>query len=242
MDEYKTCSKCRQTKLIGCFSKHNGKKASKSGYRSSCKTCDVEYNKLYRERNREKVNDKKRAWSKANRHLLRPNEAVYRETNRARLRQYQATWRENNLESIKAHRKEYLIKNRERKKLLDKLWAQSNKDKVNAASRRYRANNPEKVAHIKKVQAMRHPETLKNNQLRRRARIADNGVYLVTKKDIARIIAQACVYCGAKAEHIDHVIPIAKGGAHKVGNLVAACQSCNQRKSDKFLSVWKAGK
>jgi 5-methylcytosine-specific restriction endonuclease McrA len=242
MTQYKTCSKCRQEKTLQEFSRHNGSKAPKSGYRSTCKTCDVEYNRLYREKNREKVNAKKKAWAKKNRHLLRPMEARFREKNRERIKKYHAAWREKNADMVEEYRKQYAEKNKERKQLLDKLWAQNNKDKVNAASRRYRMNNPEKVAEIKKAQAIRHPETIKNVSLRRRARLAENGVYLVTKKDIARIIAQPCVYCGARAEHIDHVIPIAKGGAHKIGNLVAACQSCNLRKSDKFISVWKAGK
>lgn len=242
MNEYKTCSKCRQQKPLSAFSRHNGTKSSKSGYRSTCKSCDVEYNRLYRERNREKVNANKRRWAKENRHLIRPGDARYRERNRDRIKEYYAEWRLKNLDAIRAYQKQYAIENRERKALLDKLWAQSNKDRVNAASRRYRAKHPEKVAQIKKAQATKHPETKRNNSLRRRARLVQNGIYLVTKKDIAKIIANPCAYCGSKAEHIDHVIPIAKGGAHKVGNLVAACQSCNQRKSDKFLSVWKAGK
>jgi 5-methylcytosine-specific restriction endonuclease McrA len=242
MNEYKTCSKCRQEKTLESFSKHNGKKSAKSGHRASCKACDVEYNRLYRERNREKVNENKRRWAKENRHLLRPGDARFREQNRDRIREYHAEWRLKNLDVIKAYQKQYALDNREKKALLDKLWAQNNKDRVNAASRRYRAKHPEKVAQIKRAQATKHPETVRNNSLRRRARLVQNGIYLVTKKDIARIIANPCVYCGSKAEHIDHVIPIAKGGAHKVGNLVAACQSCNQRKSDKFLSFWKAGR
>lgn len=44
-----------------------------------------------------------------------------------------------------------------------------------------------------------------------------------------------CVYCGAKAEEIDHVIPRAKGGTNSTYNLVASCKSCNQKKSNSSL-------
>ena len=44
-----------------------------------------------------------------------------------------------------------------------------------------------------------------------------------------------CVYCGAKAEEIDHVIPRANGGTNSVHNLVASCRACNQMKSNLTL-------
>ena len=49
-----------------------------------------------------------------------------------------------------------------------------------------------------------------------------------------------CSYCGAKAEEIDHIVPRAKGGTNSTYNLVAACKSCNQMKSN--LSLKEFGK
>jgi HNH endonuclease len=49
-----------------------------------------------------------------------------------------------------------------------------------------------------------------------------------------------CVYCGAKAEEIDHVVPRANGGTNSVHNLVASCRACNQMKSN--LSLKDFGK
>jgi len=49
-----------------------------------------------------------------------------------------------------------------------------------------------------------------------------------------------CVYCGAKAEEIDHVIPKSKGGTNSTYNLVASCKNCNQMKSN--LSLKEFGK
>ena len=49
-----------------------------------------------------------------------------------------------------------------------------------------------------------------------------------------------CVYCGAQAKEINHVIPRAKGGTNSVYNLVASCKACNQMKSN--LSLKEFGK
>ena len=40
-----------------------------------------------------------------------------------------------------------------------------------------------------------------------------------------------CHYCGAKANEVDHVIPLSQGGTNKADNLVASCKTCNARKN-----------
>ena len=44
-----------------------------------------------------------------------------------------------------------------------------------------------------------------------------------------------CAYCGREANSADHIIPKDAGGKDELGNLVAACLSCNGRKSNKIL-------
>lgn len=47
----------------------------------------------------------------------------------------------------------------------------------------------------------------------------------------------ACRYCGRKAPevalHVDHVIPVSRGGPSTPDNLVAACIDCNSGKRDR---------
>jgi 5-methylcytosine-specific restriction endonuclease McrA len=51
---------------------------------------------------------------------------------------------------------------------------------------------------------------------------------LVLKRD------RKCVYCGDKKNlTIDHVLPRSRGGQDALSNLVAACRSCNCRKSNR---------
>jgi 5-methylcytosine-specific restriction endonuclease McrA len=44
-----------------------------------------------------------------------------------------------------------------------------------------------------------------------------------------------CVYCGAPATSVDHVIPRSRGGAHAWENVVSACRRCNHVKADRPL-------
>lgn len=46
-----------------------------------------------------------------------------------------------------------------------------------------------------------------------------------------------CAYCSASnlALQVDHIIPQAKGGSNRVGNLTIACKKCNQKKGSRFI-------
>jgi len=47
---------------------------------------------------------------------------------------------------------------------------------------------------------------------------------------------EACVYCTAALSEdnfvLDHLVPVARGGTNRRGNLVAACEVCNRRRSE----------
>jgi hypothetical protein len=50
-----------------------------------------------------------------------------------------------------------------------------------------------------------------------------------------------CAYCGARADTIDHVMPLVRGGTNYEGNLVPACRRCNSSKSGKTIIEWRHG-
>ena len=43
--------------------------------------------------------------------------------------------------------------------------------------------------------------------------------------------SHTCHWCGGYARTADHLVPRIEGGSDTVGNLVAACQPCNSRRS-----------
>lgn len=56
------------------------------------------------------------------------------------------------------------------------------------------------------------------------------------KRATMRDCGRRCVYCGLPLDPtvatLDHVYPVARGGTHVPGNLVAACAPCNRLKGD----------
>lgn len=58
----------------------------------------------------------------------------------------------------------------------------------------------------------------------------------LTRRAVLHRDAQRCVYCEARADTIDHVVPRSRGGGHLWTNVVAACARCNHRKGDRLLS------
>ena len=76
---------------------------------------------------------------------------------------------------------------------------------------------------------------------RRRARMADNGVFDVTHKDLNRLLASPCAVCGSTDDiHIDHIIPIDRGGRHSIGNLQPLCAFHNHSKNNRLMVEWMA--
>ena len=45
-----------------------------------------------------------------------------------------------------------------------------------------------------------------------------------------------CVYCGAAATSLDHVVPRSRGGPHTWDNVVSACGRCNHVKADRQIA------
>ena len=73
-----------------------------------------------------------------------------------------------------------------------------------------------------------------------------DGAELVTKREgkarLRRGIFDAwghgCAYCGATADTLDHVRPVARGGLTVRTNLVPACSGCNLRKGHADALDW----
>lgn len=51
-------------------------------------------------------------------------------------------------------------------------------------------------------------------------------------------LGTGCLYCHAPGAQLDHVVPLAKGGAHAIWNLVPACINCNMGKRASNPLTW----
>lgn len=60
------------------------------------------------------------------------------------------------------------------------------------------------------------------------------------RADVIERDGEICRYCGSTDGpwHIDHVVPLSKGGKSTLDNLVVACGPCNQSKGDRLIEEW----
>lgn len=77
---------------------------------------------------------------------------------------------------------------------------------------------------------------------RRKAQIQEVTSIKICPREIRdrfRQFGNCCAYCGCDGDmQIEHVVPIAQGGTHALGNIIPACQRCNTNKRDHDPEMW----
>lgn len=109
----KKCTKCSETKPLSEYHKHSYKK---DGYQNNCKTCRREYLQEYRNKNKEKENNRKEKWA-----INNPN----------KIKKSSKKYRDNNKNYFKEYRIKYEAKNKERIVLKNKKYRENNKELIN---------------------------------------------------------------------------------------------------------------
>ena len=103
-------------------------------------------------------------------------------------------------------------------------------DKIRAWGLRWRTNNPEKIR--------------ARNERRRALKMNAKGIGIPFDEQ-AQLRRQKfrCYYCDCKLDkyHIDHIVPLSRGGTEYPDNKVLACPQCNLRKHDKMPHEWVDG-
>ena len=87
---------------------------------------------------------------------------------------------------------------------------------------------------IELQEEIKKTETYKARRDEERSKMTNSLRYDVMKRDGFR-----CVLCGASADdgvklHVDHIIPVSKGGKTTIENLRTLCDRCNTGKRDKY--------
>ena len=99
-------------------------------------------------------------------------------------------------------------------------WSKANRDKKRRDYSKWASQNPE-------------ANRLRNHARRLKIRASS---YKILPKEMRRLYSQSCFVCGSTNRiEADHIIAVARGGNHSIGNLLALCRSCNAKKSDKPL-------
>jgi 5-methylcytosine-specific restriction endonuclease McrA len=205
---------------------------------SPCKSCIAAKKQEWRENNPQLVKDEK-----ARSHVK------CREKNNARAKAWYEANRETVLERIRKENAENPQPNRDRVAkwyeanrgaVLEKAFAKYYLD-VDASRAKRRNYKPKKT--------LRYATVRKASKANRRAREM-NAEGSHTAAEIRELFHDQhgrCGYCGinlmvsdTKAEyHVDHIVPLSRGGSNYIDNILVSCADCNLSKGDKLLQDWE---
>ena len=143
--------------------------------------------------------------------------------------EYQRAYRAANIDKMRAmqrdHKREWRKQHPGKANEIDRRWYQNNRELKLARVRAYGEANPNKLRALKLLRDWR----------------VKNAPGFASSEQISARVAyydDRCAYCGGEYEHLDHVIPVARGGTNWPANLRPACGACNMSKGAKPLSVF----
>lgn len=203
-DNLNRCVQCGEYKPVTEFYREKGR-ANKP--RTKCKACTLAYQREYRATHREEKATRDRLYAETHREAVAARKHAWYKANYETLIAQQREYREANHEASDAYQREYREANREKRRAYSRSWSKANPEKRRAQSHSRRAR--EKGAG---------------------GSFTDADIEAIRKAQGNR-----CYLCGKtlKKYHIDHFIPLAKGGTNNPGNLRLACPKCNTSKREK---------
>ena len=164
----------------------------------------------------------------------RENRRTYYQSHKEYEDQTTRLWMQRHREQHLEVRRHWRQSHKEELNAKHKLWRQVNKAAVQARLREYIRTHPKEIRETNRRWRELHPDASRTYQQRREARKRNlTSTLTVSQWEAIKAAYQyRCAYCSKPHKKLtqDHVIPIFKGGATTMGNIVPACPSCNYRK------------
>lgn len=141
-------------------------------------------------------------------------------------------WREANPESSRAASRRWKEKNKERVAANVRKWADKNKERRAAYARERRKRLKARIAAQRgRIAAVKRGNPVVNPQ-----------AVIQWMEDWHKKEIVICYWCAKEFRphecQADHVIPLWKGGAHSLDNLVICCEFCNRHKGKSTPDIW----
>lgn len=150
-----------------------------------------------------------------------------------------------NKEKCRKRLQEWRGKNKDYIKLRDKKYIKENPDIEFNKQQRYRENHKEKLFLKGKKYREEHKDYFYNKARERKLsqeKVSDGSVTLEFENYIYELQERKCAYCKCELQdsgkHLDHIIPISRGGLHTTNNVQWTCPTCNLSKNDKLEEDW----
>lgn len=136
-------------------------------------------------------------------------------------------------EKQKAYQAAYRAEHRDEARETSRLWREQNRERGYAKIKEWRLANPDKIVAYRRA----NRELAAVYSRNRRSRIKGNGG-THTEEDVLAILEKQkfkCAECGKSVKkrtsrHVDHIVPLARGGSNGPTNLQILCSTCNQEK------------
>jgi hypothetical protein len=207
------------------------------------------YHKAYYDANKEKIKAQTKAYYEANKEQRK----AYREANKKKIKVRMKAYYEANKENLKAQckkyeeenkarKKAYLEANKEKIKARTKAYYQKNKKQILTRIKKYEEENKEKLKVTKKIWRKDNSDKVQAKNARRRA-LKMNGHEELSADD--KFVIEECYelrHLRTKTTgikwHVDHIIPLSKGGLHKPTNLQVVPATWNLQKNNNHQEKW----
>lgn len=125
----------------------------------------------------------------------------------------------------------------ERRRATKKRRYDANPEPLRAKSKRWRVANPEKTRELHYRWCLENPERSEviAQTARARRRVRQNAVVeRFSRQEVWDRSEGVCGICDEPADpqdwHVDHIVPLARGGSHTLANVQASHPACNQKK------------
>lgn len=128
----------------------------------------------------------------------------------------------------------------------EREWKKNNRDKVNVHQKKWRSKNKEKLKEYKLKYKKKYPHKLSEYRRNRRAKQLNTVSEPYTTEQVLEMYGNNCHICNEPIDleaprwtyqdgwemglHIDHLIPLSKGGSDTIDNVRPAHGVCNLRK------------
>lgn len=210
-----------------------------------CRSANREYQRKYREANRDQARAASRKYVAHNREIARVRAEQWRLNNPGASAMQSKRWREANRETALANSRAWNLAHPEAVRVANERWRAKPENRSLVAERAsaWRLNNPARATAANRRWRDANRQAVRLMAERRRA-AKQTLAAQVTVGDWERLLARhghKCAYCGCSGVQLtqDHIVPLSKGGRHSIGNLLPACQSCNSSKGSRLLIQWR---